>query len=126
MAYQAVMMLMVANNVVMCRAFFSTLEGIGQRWFTKLLGESIDTFYDLAIKFTTHFMKGKKAKKFFSYLEIVKQRLEESLIDFLVRWRSKVVEVEGMDEKSTTIMLADPNIVDSIIDASITLTSVTP
>lgn len=85
MAYQAAMMLMGANNVVMCRAFILTLGGKAQRWFTELSDESINMFYYLIMKFTTHLMRSWKAKKHFSYLTIVKQRSSDSLIDFLIQ-----------------------------------------
>lgn len=52
------MMLMGANDAIMCMAFFSTLGGIAQWLFTELPGESINTFYDLEVKFTTHFLRG--------------------------------------------------------------------
>lgn len=71
-AYRAAMMLMGGNNTVMCMVFFSTLGGVAQRWFIELSGKSIDTFYDLAIKFTTHFLQGRKAKKHCCYLATVK------------------------------------------------------
>lgn len=73
MAYQAAKMLIGANDVVMCREFFSTLRGIAHRWLLELQGEFINTFYDMVMKFTTHFMREKKANKHFSYLAIVKQ-----------------------------------------------------
>lgn len=107
MAYQAAIMIIEANDVVMCIVLFSTLEGMAQRWFIELSGKSIDTFYNLAVKFTTHFMRGRKTRKHFSYLTIVKHRLGEFLRDFLNRWRAEVDEIEGMDDKSAITMFID-------------------
>lgn len=59
------MMLKSTNNVVMRKVFFTMLGGVAQRWFTELPSESIDAFYELAFKFTTHFMRGKNARKTF-------------------------------------------------------------
>lgn len=67
----------------------------------------VDTFYNLALKFTTHFARGRKTRKHFSYLATVKQRLGESLSDFLVRWRAEVAKVGGMDDKLAITMFVE-------------------
>lgn len=85
-AYQAMMMLLEANDAMMFQAFFSTIGGPTQRWFTRLPGESINFFYNLVVKFTSHFMQGKKARKHFSYIANVKQWSNKSLTEFLVWW----------------------------------------
>lgn len=57
MVYHPSMMLIGANDIVMCMVLFFMIGGIAQRWFTELLSESIDTFYDMVMKFTTYFMR---------------------------------------------------------------------
>ncbi|XP_019179508.1 PREDICTED: uncharacterized protein LOC109174703 [Ipomoea nil] len=107
MAYQATMMLMGSSEAMMCRAFFSTLIGQAQRWFTSLKGGTVDSFHDLAVKFITHFMRGRKIRKHFTHLTTVKQGVGESLTDFLARWRAEEANVENIDDKSGVVMFVD-------------------
>ncbi|XP_019177678.1 PREDICTED: uncharacterized protein LOC109172889 [Ipomoea nil] len=107
MTYQATMMLMGSSEARMCRAFFSTLVNQAQRWFTSLKGGTVDSFHDLAVKFITHFMMGRKIRKHFTHLTTVKQGVGESLTDFLVRWRAEEANVEDIDDKSGMVMFVD-------------------
>lgn len=83
LTYQDAMMLMGSSEAAMCRAFFSTLAGGAQRWFTNLPGGSIGSFHDLAMKFITSFMRGRKSKKYFTHMASLKQGRDETLVEFL-------------------------------------------
>lgn len=107
MAYQATMMLVGYSEVTMCRAFFSTLARQAQRWFTNLKGNSIDSFHDLAVKFITRFMRAMKGRKHFMHLTTMKQGVDESLTEFLVRWRTEEVDMENLDDKSIVVIFID-------------------
>ncbi|XP_019175766.1 PREDICTED: uncharacterized protein LOC109171091 [Ipomoea nil] len=88
----------------MCRAFFSMLSGGAQRWFTNLKGGSLGSFQDLATKFITHFLRGRRRKKHFTHLASIKQGEDETLTQFLTRWRKEEAEVEDMDDRSAMVM----------------------
>ncbi|XP_031106344.1 uncharacterized protein LOC116010997 [Ipomoea triloba] len=102
--YQAAMMLMGSSEAAMCRAFFSTLAGGAQRWFTNLPGGPIGSFHELAMKFITCFMRGRRSKKHFTHLASLKQGKNETLMEFLVRWRTEEAEVDDMDDRSAIAM----------------------
>lgn len=59
------------------------------------------------MKFITHFMRRKKSKKYFTRLASVKQRVGETLTEFLARWRAKEAEVDDIDNKSAIIMFIE-------------------
>ncbi|XP_031090935.1 uncharacterized protein LOC115995927 [Ipomoea triloba] len=105
LAYQAAMMLMGSSEAAMCRAFFSTLLGGAQRWFTNLPGGSISSFHELEMKFITSFMRARRSNKYFTHLACnLKQERDETLTEFLSRWRVEEAEVEDMDDKSAIVM----------------------
>ncbi|XP_031090847.1 uncharacterized protein LOC115995836 [Ipomoea triloba] len=98
------MMLMGSSEAAMCRAFFSTLAGGAQRWFTNLPSGSIGSFHELAMKFITCFMRGRRSKKHFTHLASLKQGKDETLMEFLVHWRTEEAEVDDMDDRSGIAM----------------------
>ncbi|XP_019197081.1 PREDICTED: uncharacterized protein LOC109190936 [Ipomoea nil] len=104
LTYQAAMMLIGSSDALMCRAFFSTLSGGAQRWFTNLKGGSLGSFQDLATGFITHFLRGRRRKKHFTHLASVKQGENETLTQFLARWRKEEAEVEDMDDRFAMVM----------------------
>ncbi|VFQ81979.1 unnamed protein product [Cuscuta campestris] len=55
---------------------------------------------DLGLRFLEHFARNCRPKKHFTHLASVRQKHEESLKNFLVRWRKESREVEGTDDKS--------------------------
>ena len=45
-------------DVIMCRAFPTTLKGAARIWFIRLTPNSINTFKELSAQFTAHFIGG--------------------------------------------------------------------
>ncbi|XP_019156916.1 PREDICTED: uncharacterized protein LOC109153504 [Ipomoea nil] len=99
------MSMMGVSDAVMCRALYSTLSGRAAEWFRTLQPGSIADFNALAIKFVRKFITSKAVKKSYMYLEKAKQLEGESLVDFLVKWKAPVGEVEQMDDATATHML---------------------
>ncbi|XP_019157170.1 PREDICTED: uncharacterized protein LOC109153761 [Ipomoea nil] len=104
LTYQAAMMPMGSSDALMCCAFFSTLSGGAQRLFTNLKGGSLGSFQDLATGFITDFLRGRRRKKHFTHLASVKQGEDETLTEFLARWRKEEAEGEDMDDRSAMVM----------------------
>ncbi|XP_019181910.1 PREDICTED: uncharacterized protein LOC109177021 [Ipomoea nil] len=103
--YYGNMLMMGVSDAVMCRAFYSTLSGRATEWFRTLDPGSISCFANLATKFTRKFVTSKIIQKPYMYLEKAKQLEGETLIDFLVKWKAAVGEVEPMDDLTAIHML---------------------
>ncbi|XP_019171105.1 PREDICTED: uncharacterized protein LOC109166645 [Ipomoea nil] len=103
--YYGNMMMMGVADVVMCRAFYSTLSGRAAEWFRTLQPGSISDFATLAAKFMRKFVTSKVIQKPYMYLEKAKQLEGESLTEFLVKWKAAVGEVEPMDDLTAIHML---------------------
>ncbi|XP_019157952.1 PREDICTED: uncharacterized protein LOC109154675 [Ipomoea nil] len=103
--YYSNMLMMGVTDVVMCRAFYSTLSGRAAEWFKALKPGSISCFADLATKFVRKFVTSKTVRKHFMYLEKAKQLEGESLSDFLVKWKAPIGEVDPMDDLTAINML---------------------
>ncbi|XP_031096983.1 uncharacterized protein LOC116001234 [Ipomoea triloba] len=96
---------MGVSEVVMCRAFYSTLTGRAAEWFRTLEPGSISNFGDLAQRFVDRFAMSKTVKKHFSYLENAKQLDGEPLSVFIERWNKEMAEIEPVDDVTATNLL---------------------
>ncbi|XP_019157242.1 PREDICTED: uncharacterized protein LOC109153825 [Ipomoea nil] len=103
--YYGNMMMMGATDVVMCRAFYSTLSSRAAEWFRTLQPGSISDFASLATKFMRKIITSKVIRKPYIYLERAKHLEGESFTEFLVKWKAAVREVEPMDDLTAIHML---------------------
>ncbi|XP_031099713.1 uncharacterized protein LOC116003912 [Ipomoea triloba] len=104
-AYYGNMLMMGVSDAVICRAFYSTLEGRAIEWFKTLEAKSIDIFAELARRFIQRFATSKAVRRHFTYIEIAKEEEGETLAEFLVKWKSAVGEVEPMDDRTAINVL---------------------
>ncbi|XP_021620550.1 uncharacterized protein LOC110620912 [Manihot esculenta] len=75
-----------------------TLSGPARAWFNNLEAESISSFGDLATRFISRFIAGVPADRKTSYLEIIKQRRDESLREYVARFNTEALQVPELDE----------------------------
>ena len=60
-------------EMIMCRAFPTTLKGATRIWFSRLKPNSINTFKELSAQFIAHFIEGHPYKKSTACLMSIKQ-----------------------------------------------------
>lgn len=83
------MVLYAVPAAIRCRAFSLTLEGTARKWFWKLIPGSIGSFTQLSKLFIDQFMSPLYEKKPIERLFFVRQRKEEPLKDFMVRFNNE-------------------------------------
>ncbi|GJT14391.1 reverse transcriptase domain-containing protein [Tanacetum coccineum] len=81
-----------------CHMFNSTLTGNARVWFDKLPKESIDSYEDLKAAFRENYRQQTKHIKDPMETHQIKQRDEESMEDFMERYKEEVLDVEGAPE----------------------------
>jgi hypothetical protein len=82
-----------------CRAFPFTLSGSAWDWFQKLPPGSITIFEDLGRKFITQFLVGCKRKKPSGKLMAMRQKGDESLKDYVIRFNQANLMVDNLTEE---------------------------
>jgi len=82
-----------------CRALPLTLSGFARDWFRKLPPYSITSFEDLGWKFVTQFLVGCKRKKPSGQLMAMRQKEDESLKDYVVRFNQAKLTVDNPTEE---------------------------
>ncbi|VFQ73250.1 unnamed protein product [Cuscuta campestris] len=103
-SYIQVMIAVDASGALMCRCFLQTVDNKVADWVNHIPALSIRTWDELGLRFLEHFAGNCRPKKHFSHLASVRQKHEESLKNFLIRWRKESMEVEGIDDKSRLAM----------------------
>ena len=71
--FKTLMHLQGVADVIMCRAFPTTLKGAARIWFSRLMPNSVSTFKELSAQFTAHFIGGHRYKKSIACLMSIKQ-----------------------------------------------------
>ena len=71
--FKTLMHLQGVPNEIMCRAFPTTLKGLARIWFSRLTPNSINTFKELSVQFTSHFIGGHRYKRSMACLMSIKQ-----------------------------------------------------
>ena len=89
------------SDVIMCKLFASSLKGIARSWFSQLSTGSIKTFSQLMSHFRAHFMTNRKTKRDYSYLFTIKQKNNESLKDYVMRFNWAKLEVPEVESRVT-------------------------
>ncbi|VFQ90237.1 unnamed protein product [Cuscuta campestris] len=103
-SYVQVMIAVDTSDALMCRCFLQTVDSKVADWVNHILAGSIRTWDELGLRFLEHFAGNCRPKKHFTHLASVRQKHGESLKNFLVRWRTESMEVEGIDDKSRLAM----------------------
>ncbi|GJX22672.1 reverse transcriptase domain-containing protein [Tanacetum coccineum] len=81
-----------------CHMFNSTFTGNARVWFDKLPKESVDSYEDLRTAFRENYLQQTKHIKDPVEIHHIKQRDGESTEDFMERYKSEVLDVEGAPE----------------------------
>ena len=84
---------------IMCRAFPTTLKGPARIWFSRLTPNSINTFKELSVQFTSHFIRGHRYKKSTVCLMSIKQRENETLRSYITRFNKEALSIDEADDK---------------------------
>jgi hypothetical protein len=82
-----------------CQAFPLTLSGSARDWFRKLPPSSITSFEDLGRKFITQFLVRCKRKKPSGQLMAMRQKGDESLKDYMIRFNQAKLTVDNPTEE---------------------------
>ncbi|KAK3030972.1 hypothetical protein RJ639_034893 [Escallonia herrerae] len=96
--FETNMLLLQVSDVVMCRAFPTTLRKAAHAWFKSLQPRSIYSFGQLSDLFQKHFVSSRSRKKNSASLLNIVQEKNESLACFLRRFNAATLEIDNLDE----------------------------
>ncbi|KAK3035678.1 hypothetical protein RJ639_032550 [Escallonia herrerae] len=96
--FQKNMLLLQVSDVVMCRAFPTTLRKAAHAWFKSLRPRSIHSFAQLSDLFQKHFLSSRNRRKNSTSLLNVVQERNESLSRYLGRFNAATLEIDNLDE----------------------------
>ena len=83
----------------MCRAFPTTLKGAARIWFSQLTPNSVNTFKELSVQFTAHFIGRHRYKKSMACLISIKQREDEMLRSYISHFNKEALSIDEADDK---------------------------
>jgi hypothetical protein len=96
---QQTMVFQGAKEPIICKAFPLTLKAAARRWFSSLPAGSIAGWKALKDKFISNFTSSKQQFKTEHHLERIKQRSDELLRDFIIRFNTESLEVHVVAPK---------------------------
>ncbi|CAL2228857.1 unnamed protein product [Prunus armeniaca] len=99
------MILYKAKDVPMCKVFEMTLRGATQDWFHTLPSGSIYSFKELAYVFTKEYTSYRAIKKNPGHLFNLYKKSDESLRDYIKRFKAKNANIVGCDDQITSSAL---------------------
>lgn len=97
--YVMTMELHGASDPIICRVFPTTVKGTARAWYHQLKLGSVCSFEKLAQLFSEHFCGKPK------YLKTVKQGLNKSLREFLLRFNHEALLQKGLQTIKKFVML---------------------
>ncbi|KAF7816863.1 uncharacterized protein G2W53_030832 [Senna tora] len=106
-SFKAAMMYAGASDEARFRAFPSTLKGDAQLWFSDLASGSINSFKQLAKKFTKYFATSRTIKRTSHCLKNIIQGENEPLKDFLDRFTKIARQIQGLKHEVALNYLTD-------------------
>ena len=83
----------------MCRAFPTMLKGPARIWFSRLMPSSTNTFKELSVQFTSHFIGGHRYKRSTTCLMSIKQQKDEILRSYITCFNKKALSIDEADDK---------------------------
>jgi hypothetical protein len=98
-SFKTMMCLQGVPDEIMCRAFPTTLMGSTRIWFKKLTSGSVGFFAQLSRSFLNHFIGGQRYGRPTTHLLNVKQKEDETLRSYLVRFNKEPLLVDGAHDK---------------------------
>ena len=97
--FKTLMHLQWVLDEIMCRAFPTTLKGPARIWFSRLTPNSINTFKELNVQFTSHFIGGYRYKKSTVCLMSIKQREDETLRSYITHLKKEALSINEANDK---------------------------
>jgi hypothetical protein len=85
-----------AKEPVICQAFPLTLKAEARRWLSLLPVGSIPGWKALKDKFISNFTSSKQQFKTKHHLERIRQKSDEPLMDFIIRFNAESLEVRNV------------------------------
>ncbi|XP_015970169.1 uncharacterized protein LOC107493613 [Arachis duranensis] len=85
------------NELVLCRAFPTYLDGAALLWFSKLPAGSISSSEELAKSFIDYFAAAQIYIHGSDYLGTIHQGPQESLKDYMTRFPEATIEIPDLD-----------------------------
>ena len=92
--YNQAMTLNAGNDLLLCKVFPTSLQGPALAWFHKLPQHSVNTFYELLKAFISQYLCSVCQKRNISSLQTILKHEEESIQDFIRRFRQVVQQIE--------------------------------
>ncbi|XP_034208408.1 uncharacterized protein LOC117622007 [Prunus dulcis] len=83
----------------MCKVFAMTLRGAAQDWFHTLPSGSINSFKELTYVFTKEYTSYRTIKKNPDHLFNLRKKPEESLRDYIKRFKAEKANIVGCDDQ---------------------------
>ncbi|KAK3009833.1 hypothetical protein RJ639_011074 [Escallonia herrerae] len=96
--FETNMLLLQVSDVVMYRAFLTTLRKAAHAWFKSLQPRSVYFFGQLSDLFQKHFVSSRSRRKNLASLLNIVQEKNESLACFLGRFNTATLEIDNFDE----------------------------
>lgn len=94
------------SETARCQFFSTCLQGTALRWYNNLPPRSIDSWSTLKSKFQTRFSNNYKGGKITASLMTIRQRPNESLRNFLTRFRDGIAKIPDLIEELAINYLA--------------------
>ncbi|XP_057730186.1 uncharacterized protein LOC130945493 [Arachis stenosperma] len=85
------------NELVLCRAFPTYLDGAALLWFSKLPAGSISSFEELARSFIDYFAAARIYVHGSDYLSTIRQGPQESLKDYMTRFTKATMKIQDLN-----------------------------
>ncbi|WJZ86090.1 hypothetical protein VitviT2T_005584 [Vitis vinifera] len=92
---ERLMTLDIGNDMLLCKVFPASLQGQALSWFHRLPANSIDNFRDLFEVFVGQYLCSARHKQNISTLQNIKMQENETLREFVKRFRQVVLQVES-------------------------------
>ncbi|KAM1238503.1 hypothetical protein ACFX1Q_039193 [Malus domestica] len=86
------------NDDLMCKIFATTLQGEAQDWFYTLPPQSIQSFDEFSFVFTKEYSSYRSIKKKSDHLFNVKKNPNESLCDYVRRFKAEKARIVGCND----------------------------
>ncbi|CAL8992969.1 unnamed protein product [Prunus brigantina] len=97
--FKSVMILHKADDALMCKVFVMTLRGAAQDWFHTLPSGSISSFKELSYVFAKEYTSYRTIKKNLDHLYNLRKKSDESLRDYIKRFKAEKANIVGCDDQ---------------------------
>ncbi|BFG41017.1 hypothetical protein CerSpe_272910 [Prunus speciosa] len=96
--FKSAMILYKYEDALMCKVFAMTLREAAQDWFHTLPFGSIGSFKELALVFSKEYTSYRTIKKNSDHMSNLHKKHDESLQDFIKRFKAEKANIVGCDD----------------------------